>query len=150
MFGKTKVNKGNNYMDQQQSYSPEEITKLETNQIFVFGSNYAGRHGKGAALMALKKFGAIPGQGVGLMGQSYGIATKDKFLKTLPLNSIELQIIKFLKFAKAHPELTFLVTPIGCGLAGLKPKQIAPMFFDYDITPNIILPKVFFGYKEGF
>ncbi len=120
----------------------ENITHLSDNEIFVFGSNYAGRHGKGAALQALK-FGAIRGQGIGLMGNAYGIATKDRTLKVLPLDSIKKQIGKFLEFAQANKQLKFLVTPIGCGLAGYKPKQIAPLFYSHEIPGNVSLPEVF-------
>jgi len=121
----------------------QRITKLADNEIFVFGSNYAGRHGKGAALDAVRKFGAIPGQGIGLMGRSYGIATKDRNLNILPLSTIQIQIRKFLEFAMEHPELRFIVTPIGCGLAGYKPRQIAPLFNFYKRPLNVILPDEF-------
>lgn len=93
------------------------ITRLKQNQIFVFGSNLAGRHGKGAALQA-RKFGAIYGQGIGRQGQTYAIPTKDYYLKTLPLHIIEQYIIEFTEYAKQHPELEFLLTPVGTGLAG--------------------------------
>jgi len=128
--------------------TPENITSLKENEIFVFGSNYAGRHGKGAALLAMKKFGAKSGQGTGFMGNCYGIATKDSKLKVLPLNRIEWQIHTFLEFANENQHLHFLVTKIGCGLAGYKPKDIAPLFFKYDIPSNISLPECFLKYKE--
>lgn len=117
------------------------ITKLAPNEIFVFGSNLAGRHGKGAALTAIRKFGARNGQGTGLMGQSCGIATKGWRLDVLPLSAISIQVQKFLRFAAAHPEKRFLVTEIGCGLAGYSPKQIAPMF--QGATANVVLPDRF-------
>jgi hypothetical protein len=117
------------------------ITKLEPNEVFVFGSNLAGRHGKGAALMALRKFGARKGQGTGIMGQSYGIATKDRQLGVLPLDQIAVQVFRFLRYAEAHPDQRFLVTQIGCGLAGYKPSQIAP-FFRLS-PPNVVLPEAF-------
>jgi len=123
------------------------ITELAPNEVFVFGSNYAGRHGKGAALTAQRKFGARNGQGTGLMGQSYGIATKDRNLRVLSLDTIQQQIRKFLEFASLHSELKFLVTPIGCGLAGYKPKDIAPLFFFYRIPLNVILPESFLKYR---
>jgi len=126
----------------------QNITELKPNEIFVFGSNYAGRHGKGAALTALRKFGAIKGQGTGLMGQCYGIPTKDRNLNVLPLMSIKTQVAKFLLFALAHTELHFIVTPIGCGLAGYKPSDIAPLFFFYEIPANVKLPEVFLKYKR--
>lgn len=122
-------------------FTPERLTALKENEVFVFGSNLAGRHGRGAALLAVKCFGAKYGQGIGLMGQSYGIATKDKHLKVLPLEEIQKQVIEFLAFTESHHELTFLVTQIGCGLAGYKPKQIAPMFDS--VPPNVLLPEIF-------
>lgn len=96
--------------------------------IFVFGSNLAGRHGKGAALYARQKHGAIYGQGVGLQGESYGIPTKDEKIKTLPLERIKPYVDQFIEFAETHPEMMFFVCPVGCGLAGYVPEQIAPMF----------------------
>lgn len=121
--------------------TPENITKLEPDEIFVFGSNLAGRHGAGAALLALKKFGAISGQGYGLMGRSYGIATKDERIQTLPLDRIQVQVNKFLRFAENNPEKTFLVTQVGCGLAGYSPKDIAPLFDG--VPSNVVLPESF-------
>jgi hypothetical protein len=97
-------------------------------EIFVFGSNLAGRHGAGAALYALQHKGAIYGQGVGLQGESYGIPTKDTLIRTLPLPYIDQAIDDFMTFAKSRPDLTFDVTPIGCGLAGYKREQIRPLF----------------------
>ena len=96
--------------------------------IFVFGSNLAGRHGRGAALEASLRHGAITGQGEGRQGDSYAIPTKDARLKTLPLPVIKQSVDRFLVYAAAHPELVFRVTRIGCGLAGYTDPQIAPMF----------------------
>lgn len=126
------------------------ITSLKDNEIFVFGSNLAGRHGRGAALTALRKFGAKNGQASGLMGKSYGIPTKDRNLKVLSLDKIEIHIKRFLKFTKENPQLIFLVTEIGCGLAGYKPKQIAPLFFNYDISGNVKLPESFIKVYQDF
>ena len=98
--------------------------------IFVFGSNWAGRHGKGAALTARNDYGAVYGIGVGRTGNAYAIPTKDAHLRTLPLASVEKHVAAFLLYARQHPELDFLVTRIGCGLAGYKDHQIAPMFAD--------------------
>jgi hypothetical protein len=110
-------------------------------EIFVFGSNRRGAHGRGAALAARQLHGAIYGQGEGLQGQSYAIPTKDERIQTLPLEEIEKHVAIFRGFAFEHPELTFRVTPIGCGLAGYAPSQIAPMF---KCPPdNVILPDVF-------
>lgn len=114
---------------------------MSTREIFVFGSNLAGRHGKGAALAAVKQHGAIYGQGQGLQGNSYGIPTKDWSLRTLELSLIDAYVNMFRRFAGDHPEMVFRVTPIGCGLAGYKPEQIAPMFAG--TPPNVILPNEF-------
>lgn len=96
--------------------------------VWVFGSNEAGRHGKGAALAALKQHGAIYGQGRGLQGNSYAIPTKDRNIKTRPLADIYVDVREFIKFAEANPDMWFFVTRIGCGLAGYQDHQIAPMF----------------------
>lgn len=96
--------------------------------IFVFGSNLAGRHGKGAALDARNKYGAVYGVGEGRTGNAYAIPTKDGRLKILPLVRIEGSVQKFLDYANSNPELKFVVTRIGCGLAGYKDSDIAPMF----------------------
>lgn len=109
--------------------------------IFVFGSNLAGRHGKGAAQEAHRKHGAIYGNGHGRQGNSYAIPTKDEKLKTLPLDKIKEYVDIFLDYALVHPELLFKVTAIGCGLAGYKPEEIAPMFANY--PTNCILPLEF-------
>jgi hypothetical protein len=109
--------------------------------IFVFGSNLAGRHGKGAALHARQHHGAIYGQGEGLQGSSYGIPTKDERLRTLPLETVRDHVERFKGFARQHPELTFEVTAIGCGLAGYKPEDIAPFFAGS--PENCILPDEF-------
>jgi hypothetical protein len=110
--------------------------------VFVFGSNEAGRHGKGAALWARQHRGAIYGRGEGMQGNSYAIPTKDANLKTLPIDTIANYVVGFLEYALSHPELTFQVTPIGCGLAGYKPKDIAWMF-DAPCPRNVILPPEF-------
>lgn len=110
-------------------------------EIFVFGSNLAGRHGKGAALFARKTYGAVYGQGVGLQGASYAIPTKDENLVSLSLHTINYHVINFMEFASQHPEMIFNVTPIGCGLAGYKPESIAPMF--KGVSSNVKLPEEF-------
>ena len=117
--------------------------------IFVFGSNLAGRHGKGASLDARKKHGAVYGQGVGLQGNSYAIPTKDETLKTLPLNVIRGYVNQFLSFAMMNPHLQFQVTPVGCGLAGYKPNQIAPMFRGALQLNHVKLPPAFLKVLEG-
>jgi len=121
-------------MEQKRTTS-ELITSLQPNEIFVFGSNLAGMHGGGAAYIAYRKFGAIMGQGVGLQGQSYGIPTMQGGVET-----IKPYVDDFIEFAKAHPELTFLVTRIGCGIAGFTDEEIAPLFAEAHEVGNIVLP----------
>lgn len=96
--------------------------------IFVFGSNNAGIHGAGAAKFAYKHRGAKYGNGFGPMGQSYALPTKDHTIRTLSHESIKWYVQSFLSYARSHPEQTFQVTAVGCGLAGLQHKNIAPMF----------------------
>jgi hypothetical protein len=123
--------------------SPENITKLEQNEVFVFGSNLSGRHGKGAAKQALT-WGAIWGQAAGIQGRTYGIPSKNASItRTLALTEIKPFVDDFIEFAKNNQSLTFLVTEIGCGLAGLKPKDVAPLFKDAITVTNIHLPKRF-------
>jgi hypothetical protein len=107
--------------------------------VFVFGSNLAGRHGRGAALFALHRRGAVYGRGEGHYGQSYAIPTKDAELVTLPLETIELYVKRFLEYAAVRADLEFEVTPIGCGLAGYTPADIHPMF--KHAPPNCHLPR---------
>lgn len=120
---------------QQKRTTPENITSLAPNKIFVFGSNLSGMHGGGAAWVAYRKFGAIMGQGVGLQGQSYGIPTMQGGVET-----IRPYVDEFIGFAKSHPELTFLVTRIGCGIAGFDDAEIAPLFEAAHEVDNIVLP----------
>ena len=115
--------------------TPEYITELQPNEIFVFGSNLKGLHGGGAAYIAYRKFGAIMGQGVGLQGQSYGIPTMQGGVET-----IRPYVDEFIAFAKEHKELTFLVTRIGCGIAGFTDEEIAPLFVKAHDMENIVLP----------
>jgi len=121
--------------------SPDNITKLNDNEIFVFGSNEAGIHGAGAAKLAREKFGAIGGEGFGLQGKSYAIPTKDYDIITLNRDKIAFYVKAFLVEAYKHSELNFLVTEIGCGLAGYKPEDIAPLF--KSAPENVFLPKRF-------
>ncbi len=124
-------------------FTPERITELKENEVFVFGSNLAGSHGGGAAWIAYQKFGAIWGQGVGLQGQSYGIPTMQGGVET-----IKPFVDEFIEFAKEHPELKFLVTRIGCGIAGFRDEEIAPLFKDAIDVENVILPKSFVSYSD--
>lgn len=104
-------------------YTPERISALKDNEVFVFGSNLAGMHAGGAARLAADRFGAVWGQGVGLQGQSYAIPTMQGGVET-----IRPYVDEFIGFARSHPELTFYVTRIGCGIAGFTVKEIAPLF----------------------
>ena len=119
-------------------HTPERISELKPNEIFVFGSNLAGAHGGGAARLAYERFGAILGQGVGLQGQSYAIPTMQGGVET-----IKPYVDEFIEFAKAHPELKFFVTKIGCGIAGFTTEEIAPLFAKAIDVENVILPKEF-------
>ena len=109
---------------------------MRKSHFFITGSNLAGAHGGGAALLAYRKFGAIWGQGVGLQGQSYGIPTMQGGVET-----IAPYVDEFIEFAKAHPELTFFVTKIGCGIAGFSEAEISPLFKNAHGIANIILPR---------
>ena len=104
------------------------ITKLQDGHYFVFGSNEAGRHGKGAALCAKQYFGAVYGQGHGEQGNSYAVATKDESLRSLSIDEIRGNVRLFIQHAKNHPHKIFAVSRVGCGLAGYKDEDIAPMF----------------------
>ena len=119
-------------------FTPERISELKENEIFVFGSNLAGAHGGGAARLAYRQFGAVWGEGVGLHGQTYAIPTMQGGVKT-----IKPYVDEFIRFAKESPRLIFLVTRIGCGIAGFQDKDIAPLFKDAIDVENIILPKGF-------
>jgi hypothetical protein len=107
------------------------ITSLPEGHYFVFGSNEAGRHGKGAALCAKKYFGAVYGQGHGEQWRSYAIVTKDKSLRSLPLDEIRENVRVFIQHAKNHPHKQWAVSRVGCGLAGYRDEQIAPLFKGY-------------------
>lgn len=120
------------------SFTPERIVELESNQIFVYGSNLMGFHGGGAAKVAMNYFGAVWGQGVGLQGQSYAIPTMQVGVET-----IKPYVDDFISFAKNNPDLTFFVTRIGCGIAGFRAKEIAPPFAEAIDVDNIILPEDF-------
>ena len=119
------------------------VEHLDENKIFVFGSNEAGIHGKGAARTA-RRWGAILGQAEGLQGQTYGIPTKDKHVrKSLNLTKIDKYVSRFIVCAAENPQYTFLVTEIGCGLSGYNPADIAPLFRQAMAVENIHLPESF-------
>ena len=125
-------------MMEQKRVTPNFITNLAPNEVFVFGSNLQGMHGGGAALIALRKFGAILGQGVGMQGQSYGIPTMHG-----GVDVIAPYVDEFIAYAREHKELQFLVTRIGCGIAGFSAKEIAPLFSEAIDVENISLPSDF-------
>lgn len=121
-----------------QRIAPDRIADLRENEVFVFGSNLAGMHAGGAAHLAFRKFGAVWGQGVGLQGRSYAIPTMQGDVET-----IRPYVVEFIGFAREHPQLKFLVTQIGCGIAGFSPRQIAPLFEPARRVENIFLPACF-------
>lgn len=118
--------------------TPEWIDTLAEDEVFVFGSNLAGMHGGGAARVARMRFGAVTGVGVGPQGQSYAIPTMQGGTET-----IQPYVDQFIDYAKANPGKRFLVTPIGCGIAGFTPDDIAPLFFRAREVSNICLPLSF-------
>lgn len=119
-------------------FTSERIMTLKPNEIFVFGSNLDGFHGGGAARIAMDRFGAVWGQGVGLQGQCYAIPTMQGGVET-----IKPYVDEFIAFAGQHPEYKFLVTRIGCGIAGFADEEIAPLFQEALNIENIILPREF-------
>ena len=120
------------------AYSPNRIDTLKTDEVFVFGSNLNGYHSGGAAHIAHIKFGAVWGQGVGMQGQSYAIPTMHG-----GIDAIKPYVDGFISYAKFHPEKTFLVTRIGCGIAGFRDEEIAPLFAPAINVSNILLPQSF-------
>lgn len=124
-------------------YTPEAISTLKPDEVFVFGSNLQGHHGGGAARVAQSRFGAVWGQGVGLQGQSYAIPTMQGGAET-----IKPYVDQFIAFAKEHTELFFYVTRIGCGIAGFKDEDIAPLFSEAVEIANICLPASFVPFLE--
>lgn len=137
-------------MNKSIKYTPENITQLKENQIFLFGSNEKGVHGAGAAKLALNKFGARYGVGRGLQGQSYALPTKDFDIETLPLFDIKRNIKEFVDFATANPQYEFLTSKIGCGLAGYTVDQIGALFTNFIIPSNVILPFEFAKYVKDY
>ena len=117
--------------------TPARISRLRPNEVFVFGSNVRGMHYGGAAAFAVRRFGAIMGQGEGLQGRSYAIPTMEG------MENMRAAVDRFIAFAQEHPELTFLVTPIGCGIAGYTPEDIAPLFVAAKTLDNVHLPESF-------
>lgn len=119
-------------------FTPDNITHVEEDEIFVFGSNLAGKHGGGAARTAVRLFGAVKGQGVGLQGNSYAIPTMQGGVET-----IRPYVEEFIAFATERKDLFFYVTKIGCGIAGFDESEIAVLFADAQGVANICLPESF-------
>ena len=117
-------------------HTPDMISELKTDEVFVFGSNLEGMHGGGAAYTAFKKFGAAMGCGVGYRGQSYAIPTMHGGVE-----DIKPYVDEFIRYAAEHPELFFYVTRVGCGIAGFKDREIAPLFAEARELKNVCLPK---------
>lgn len=119
-------------------YTPGRLSSLLDDEVFVFGSNLHGMHGGGAARAAYEKFGAVWGVGVGLQGQSYAIPTMQGGVET-----IRPYVDDFIAFARTHSSLFFYVTRIGCGIAGFRDEEIAPLFATALSQPNVCLPRSF-------
>lgn len=122
-------------------YHDGQIRRLGPNEIFVFGSNEAGVHGAGAAKFARQAFGAQQGVGIGPTGRCYALPTKDRRIQTLPLERIRSHVDAFLAHARQHPDRRFLLTAVGCGLAGYSAPEIAPMFSE--APGNVVFPPEF-------
>jgi hypothetical protein len=125
--------------------TPKHIKELKENEVFVFGSNRQSKHGKGAALTARNKFGAIYGQSEGLQGQSYAIITKElrKDYQPVSLQEVKEGVDTFIQFAKDNKHLTFYVVELGCNLAYFTVEQIAPLFKSAIRLKNVYLPERF-------
>ncbi len=119
-------------------YTPDNITHLDEDEVFVFGSNLQGMHCGGAARTAVQKFGAIMGQGEGMQGQSYAIPTMQGGVET-----IKPYVDRFIELASEWDQTTFYVTRIGCGIAGFTDEEIAPLFDKAFDLYNVRLPESF-------
>lgn len=117
--------------------SPDSICQLKNNEVFVFGSNIHGMHGGGAARFAYEHFGAEWGIGEGLTGQCYALPTMEG------TDSFRQAVVRFTQCAKENPALTFLVTAVGCGIAGYSEEQVAPWFAEASQLENVYLPESF-------
>lgn len=127
-------------MDEQKRITPEYITELKEKEVFVFGSNLQGMHAGGAARMAHHRFGAVWGQGVGMQGQCYAIPTMHGGVE-----AIRPYVDEFIEYARQHPERQFLVTRIGCGIAGFRNEEIAPLFAAAKTLENVSFPDDWFS-----
>ena len=128
-------------------YYPGFVLHVQDNQIVVVGTNLAGIHGAGAAQQAYREFGLQWGVGEGPSGRCYALPTKDERIQTRSLKDIQHSVLRFMAYVIEHPELEFLLTPVGCGLAGYSPADIAPMF---GLPPyNLVLPESFKPYVQA-
>ena len=127
-----------------QRITPERITSLEPNEVFVFGSSVSGSHTVGASRFATLHFGAIPGIASGRQGRSYAIPTEMANVK-----EIQQYVDQFIEYARSHPDTLFLVTPVGCGAAGYTPAEIAPLFRSATALQNVCLPRSFWIILRG-
>lgn len=127
----------NQEMKTSERITPSHISALEPGEVFVFGSNIQGMHMGGAARVAMERFGAVWGVGEGLQGQSYALPTMEG------IESLEKAVARFVEFARQHPELRFLVTAVGCGIAGYTAEQVAPFFKSVIDLQNVYLPQSF-------
>ena len=128
----------------EREFTPDRITSLRPNEIFVFGSNLGGFHGGGAAALAYRSFGAVWGQGEGLQGQSYALPT---MVQTVA--EMQPYVDRFIACAQMHPELKFYLTEVGCGIAGFTVNEVAPLFVKALDVPNIVMPERFFRVLQG-
>lgn len=122
--------------------TPENVTALYDNEVFVFGSNLAGQHGAGAAYTALQ-WGAEMGQGEGLYGKTYALPTKDLQIRTRHIHDIYMSVVFLLQSVRNNPNKHFIITKIGCGLAGLSVEEVAPLFREFINLDNCSLPQDF-------
>ena len=131
-------------------FTPEIITELAPNEVFVFGSNTRGVHGAGAAKVAVEQFGAVMGKGEGLYGQSYAFPTKNKNIQTLSLGEIRTSVTLLIACCEENKDKTFLLTKVGCGLAGLSIAEVAGLFKEQQPLPkNLVLPEEFDAIING-
>lgn len=116
--------------------------------IFVFGSNEAGRHGRGAAFYAVRNHGAIYGQGRGRTGSSYALPTKDEQLRSVSIEALRRNVAEFIEHAEGHQDDRFILTPVGCGLAGFDARTVAGMFWG-NLPSNVVLHQSWLEHIAG-
>ena len=124
-------------------FTPENITELKPNEVFVFGSNMAGNHAGGAARTAVEKFGAVMGQAEGLQGQSYAIPTLDKDMNKVTPEQLQASLERLAEYARVNSSTTFYLTKIGCGIAGFTEEEVIRLLNNVDMPGNIVIPEDF-------